>query len=56
MIDFCGVKRVALWAVSEDSDPNTAPEWVPKWAKAMAFEGNWKGIDEVADWVISLRK
>lgn len=54
-IDMGMVRRVALWAASDDADPKTAPEWVPQWAKDLAFAGEWQKIDEVMDWIISLK-
>jgi ParB/RepB/Spo0J family partition protein len=55
MIDLGTVKRVAMWAVATDSDPQQAPEWVPMWAKEMAMEGDWEFIDRVCNWVMGLR-
>lgn len=53
--DLTVVKRVAMWAVSADADPKAAPEWVPKWAVEMAFEGDWPRIDAVVNWVMTLK-
>jgi hypothetical protein len=55
MIDMGAVKRLAMWAVSTDADPNTAPDFVPKWAKDMAYRGEWQDIDAVCNWVVSLK-
>jgi hypothetical protein len=56
MIDFGVVKKLAMWAVSNDADPATAPAWVPQWAIECAFEGNWSRIDAVVNWVKQLKK
>lgn len=53
--DLTVVKRLAMWAVSAEADPTKAPEWVPKWAKDMAFAGEWERIDEVVNWVMTLK-
>ena len=55
MIDMGAVKKLAMWAVSSDADPNTAPEFVPGWAKDLAYEGNWNRIDQVCNWVVGLK-
>jgi len=55
MIDMGAVKRLAMWAVSTDADPNTAPDFVPKWAKDMAYRGEWQDIDAVCNWVVGLK-
>ena len=55
MIDMGLVKKVAMWACSNDADPNTAPEWVPQWAKELAYEGRWSTIDAVVNWVKGLK-
>ena len=55
MIDMGTVKRLAMWAVSTDSDPASAPEWVPQWAKDCAFAGDWNTIDHVCNWVKGLK-
>jgi hypothetical protein len=56
MIDMGAVKRLALWAVSATADPNDAPEWVPRWAREMAYAGEWERIDAVVAWVRGLKK
>lgn len=56
MIDMGLVKKLAMWAVSADADPATAPEWVPQWAIECAYEGNWSRIDAVVNWVKSIKK
>ena len=55
MIDMGEVKRLAMWAVSTDADPKEAPDFVPQWARACAFEGNWNTIDQVCNWVKGLK-
>ncbi len=55
-VDMGLVKKVAMWAISTDADPNTAPEWVPGWAKELAYEGRWSTIDAVMNWVKSLKR
>lgn len=54
-IDMGTVKKLAMWAVASDSTPTAAPEWVPQWAKDLAFAGEWSKIDQVVNWVISLK-
>ena len=54
MVDMGTVRKVALWAVMDDADPNDAPEFVPGWAKEMAFDGKWLVIDAVCEWVVRL--
>ena len=56
MIDFGVVKKLAMWAVSNDADPATAPAWVPQWALEDAFAGNWSRIDAVVNWIKQLKK
>lgn len=56
MIDMGAVKRLAMWAVSADADPAKAPEYVPRWAVELAYEGQWKQIDAVVNWVKGLGK
>jgi hypothetical protein len=55
MIDMGEVKRVAMWAVSSDADPNAAPDCIPKWALNLAYAGLWTDIDAVCNWVASLK-
>jgi ParB/RepB/Spo0J family partition protein len=55
-VDVAAVKRLAMWACSNDADPTTAPEWVPGWAKELAYEGRWSTIDAVVNWVQGLKK
>ena len=55
-IDMGVVKKVAMWAVSTDADPSKAPEFVPKWARDLAFEGYWDRIDAMCNWVMGLSK
>lgn len=54
-IDMGTVKKLAMWAVASDSTPTNAPPWVPQWAKDFAFAGEWSKIDQVVNWVISLK-
>jgi len=54
--DMGVVRRLAMWAISPDADPATAPEWVPNWAREMAYEGRWTTIDEVCNWIKGLKK
>ena len=55
MIDMGKVRLVAMWAIDSVSDPMNAPDFVPKWAKDLAIEGQWMQIDEVCNWIISLK-
>jgi len=55
MIDMGAVKRLAMWAVSEEADPQSAPEWVPKWARDLAMAGYWNEIDAILNWVVGLK-
>lgn len=54
-IDMGAVKKLAMWAVSSDADPKTAPDFVPQWARGLAYGGYWNEIDQVCNWVISLK-
>jgi len=56
MIDMGAVKNLALWAVSTDSDPMNAPDFVPKWACQLGVEGMWKELDAITAWVLSLKR
>ena len=55
MIDMGAVKGLKTWANATEFDPMNAPECVPKWATTMAVEGLWQEIDQVCNWVISLK-
>jgi ParB/RepB/Spo0J family partition protein len=55
MIDMGAVTRLKAWAIATDSDPVKSPEWVPGWAKDMAMMGYWEEIDQVCNWVASLK-
>jgi len=55
-VDLGAVRRVAMWAINEDSDPQKAPDWLPEWARELAMEGRWSTIDAVVNWVQSLKK
>jgi ParB/RepB/Spo0J family partition protein len=55
MIDMGAVKSLKAWAIATDSDPMKAPEWLPKWAKDLAMMGYWQEIDQVCNWVTSLK-
>jgi hypothetical protein len=55
MIDMGAVRRLKNWANATDSDPMKAPEWLPKWAKDLAMGGYWQEIDQICNWVISLK-
>lgn len=54
-VDLGAVRRVAMWALNEDSDPKTMPEWLPDWARELASEGRWSTIDRVVNWMQSLK-
>ena len=53
-MDYAQVKRVAMWALNEKKDE--VPEWVPDWARWMAAEEDWLGIDSVVNWVEGLKR
>ena len=55
MIDMGAVMRVKMWANVIDSDPMKAPECLPKWAKDLAMGGYWQEIDQICNWVTSLK-
>lgn len=55
MMNIGEVKRVAMWAMSTDADPATAPDFVPKVIREMAFAGEWDRIDAVCNWFLSLK-
>jgi ParB/RepB/Spo0J family partition protein len=55
-VDMGQVRKLAMWAISTSADPATAPEYVPQWAKDMAYEGQWGRIDAVVNWVKGLKK
>lgn len=54
--DLTPVKKLAFWAIDETSDPKTAPDFVPEWARDLAFGGYWTTIDAITAWVLTLRK
>lgn len=55
MIDLGAVKLVALWAINANSDPQSAPEYIPSWACELARVGEWGRIDQVCKWVMKLK-
>lgn len=55
-VDLGAVKRLAMWSVKDDADPNKAPDFVPPWAVELAYEGRWSTIDSIVNWVQGLKK
>jgi hypothetical protein len=56
MIDMGAVKKLEMWAISTDADPAQALEWVPMWAKELAYEGRWPTIVHVCNWIVGLKQ
>jgi len=52
MIDMGVVKKVAMWAISEDRG---TPKWLPAWALSLESEGKLHLVDEICNWVMSLK-
>lgn len=54
-VDLGVVRDVAAWAKEDEADPASAPDYVPEWVKRLAYEGDWKTIDEAMAWILSLK-
>lgn len=55
MIDMGAVKKLAMWAVSEAVPVNPTPKFVPAWALTLESENRLEMVDEICNWVHSLK-